>query len=140
MPELREAHSGGVQGLGQEPEDPAGSGGAGAGIAAVQAPDQQARRGREGGRTRSVPDAEEDRPLQRWRAHPQRGPRRRQRREGAAEAEPAEDAEPGCGAGAGVQGDERPDVQDGQGQVLRRRLLPPDRRPRLAEAVLMEYH
>lgn len=144
VPELREADPGGLQGPGQEPADPAGRGGAGAGVAAVQAPDQQAR-GSQGGPGRPVAgDAEEGRRRAREGAHPQRerGPgrrrRKRKRREGGAAAEPAEDAEPGGGAGAGVQGDEGPDVQDGQGQVpLRRRLLPPDRRrQRPAEAVL----
>lgn len=71
-----------------------------------------------------VPDAEEE-------GHPQR-----RRREWAAAAERAE---PDGGAGAGVQEDEGPDVQDGQWQVLvvlvlRRRLLPPDRRQGTAAA------
>jgi hypothetical protein len=125
MPQLREADPGGVQGPCQEPADPAWRGSAGAGVAAVQAPDQQ--------QARPVPaDAEEAG----RRPHP---PRRR--REGAAAAEPAEDAEPGGGAGEGVQGDEGADVQDGQGQDLlqrSRRLVPSDRRQsRLAQAVLM---
>lgn len=138
VPELREADPGGVQGPGQEPADPAGRGGAGPGLAAVQAPDQQQahRQGRPAG---PVPDAEEGLPRpQRQRGHGRQ--RQRRRREGASPAEPAEDAEPGGGAGAGVQGDEGPDVQDGQGQqqVLGRRssLLPPDRRQGPAEALL----
>lgn len=50
VPQLREADAGGVQGPGQEPEDPAGDRRAGASLAAVQAPDQTRRRRGEGHR------------------------------------------------------------------------------------------